>query len=107
LVNAPAPIPPGYVQRFLTPEMIERYYREEGVPALRDAREALQSAGVDFNAHVVPGHAAEEIVQVAREHQCARIVMGTRGLGAVAGLMLGSIAYQVIHLSPIPVTLVK
>jgi nucleotide-binding universal stress UspA family protein len=107
LVNAPAPIPTGYVRRFLTTEMIERYYREEGVPALRDAREALQSAGVDFNAHVVPGHAAEEIVQVAREHQCARIVMGTRGLGAAAGLMLGSIAYQVIHLSPIPVTLVK
>ena len=107
LVNAPAPIPTGYVRRFLTTEMIERYYREEGAPALRDAREALQSAGVDFNAHVVPGHAAEEIVQVAREHQCARIVMGTRGLGAVAGLMLGSIAYQVIHLSPIPVTLVK
>ena len=56
---------------------------------------------------VVAGHAAEKIVQVAREHQCTRIVMGTRGLGSIAGLMLGSVAYKVVHLSPIPVTLVK
>ena len=107
LVNAPAPVPAGYVRRFITDEMIETYYSQEGLPALRDAREALQSAGVGFNTHVVAKHAVEEIVQTAREHECTRIVMGTRGLSAVAGLMLGSVAYQVIHLSPIPVTLVK
>ncbi|MCJ9712965.1 universal stress protein, partial [Bordetella hinzii] len=41
------------------------------------------------------------------EKQCDRIVMGTRGLGAVGGLVLGSVAQKVIHLSPVPVTLVK
>ena len=107
LVNAPVPIPSGYVRRFITDDMIESYHREEGAPALRDACAALQSAAVDFNTHVVAGHAAEKIVQVAREHQCTRIVMGTRGLGSIAGLMLGSVAYKVVHLSPIPVTLVK
>jgi nucleotide-binding universal stress UspA family protein len=107
LVNVPLPIPPGYVRSFVTKEMIENYYREEGVPALCDAREALQTAAIKFKTHIVAGHAAEKIVQVAREHQCTRIAMGTRGLGAIAGLALGSVAYQVIHLSPIPVTLVK
>jgi len=77
------------------------------VPALRDSRAALDSAGVEVNAHVVAGHAAETIVRVARQQRCTRIVMGTRGLGAMAGLMLGSVAYKVIHLSLIPVTLVK
>jgi nucleotide-binding universal stress UspA family protein len=35
------------------------------------------------------------------------IVMGTRGLGAMAGLVLGSVAMKVVQLARIPVTLVK
>jgi nucleotide-binding universal stress UspA family protein len=33
--------------------------------------------------------------------------MGTRGLGALASVVVGSTALQVVHLSEIPVTLVK
>jgi len=33
--------------------------------------------------------------------------MGTRGMGAVAGLALGSVATKVLHLAVVPVTLVK
>jgi nucleotide-binding universal stress UspA family protein len=35
------------------------------------------------------------------------IVISTRGLGAVAGLVLGSVAMKVLQLAEIPVTLVK
>jgi nucleotide-binding universal stress UspA family protein len=33
--------------------------------------------------------------------------MGTRGLSALAALVLGSVAVKVVQLSPVPVTLVK
>ena len=33
--------------------------------------------------------------------------MGTRGMGTIANLALGSVATKVIHLANIPVTLVK
>ncbi len=33
--------------------------------------------------------------------------MGTRGLGRISGLMLGSVATKVIHLATVPVTLIK
>jgi nucleotide-binding universal stress UspA family protein len=33
--------------------------------------------------------------------------MGTRGFGRIGGLLLGSIATEVMHLAPMPVTLVK
>ncbi len=33
--------------------------------------------------------------------------MGTRGLGTVAGILLGSVATKVIHFADVPVTLIK
>jgi aryl-alcohol dehydrogenase-like predicted oxidoreductase len=37
--------------------------------------------------------------QVAREQGIEHIVMGTRGLGSIQGLLLGSVAIKVIHLA--------
>lgn len=53
------------------------------------------------------GPVAETIDRIARETQADQIVMGTRGLGRLRGLLLGSVATQVVHLADIPVTLVK
>jgi nucleotide-binding universal stress UspA family protein len=53
------------------------------------------------------GPIAETIARVARETRADHIVMGTRGLGRLQGLVLGSVATQVVHLADIPVTLVK
>jgi nucleotide-binding universal stress UspA family protein len=53
------------------------------------------------------GPIGETINRVARETQADQIVMGTRGLGRVRGLLLGSVAAQVVQLADIPVTLVK
>jgi nucleotide-binding universal stress UspA family protein len=52
------------------------------------------------------GDAAHEIVSTRRSIT-ARIVMGTRGLGTIATLVLGSVAHKVLHLTHVPVTLVK
>lgn len=57
--------------------------------------------------HIGVGDAADTIVKYAQEKGCSQIVMGSRGLGAVSGLILGSVATKVIHLTDIPVLLVK
>jgi nucleotide-binding universal stress UspA family protein len=44
---------------------------------------------------------------VAGEEHVAHIIMGTRGLGGVRALLLGSVATQLLHLVDMPVTLVK
>ncbi len=46
-------------------------------------------------------------MNVAERRNCTRIVMGTRGLGSIGNLVLGSVAYKVLQLAPIPVTLVR
>jgi nucleotide-binding universal stress UspA family protein len=53
------------------------------------------------------GGIAETIDRVAREEQVTHIIMGTRGLGGVRGLLLGSVTTQLLHLAEVPVTLVK
>ncbi|MFL6719096.1 MAG: universal stress protein, partial [Burkholderiaceae bacterium] len=42
-----------------------------------------------------------------REHGCDEIVIGSRGLGTIGSLLVGSVASKIIHLSEVPVVLVK
>jgi nucleotide-binding universal stress UspA family protein len=53
------------------------------------------------------GYAAREIVDDAIQHGVDVIVMGSRGRGDLAGLILGSTAHKVIHLADRPVLVVR
>ncbi|MDA8318716.1 MAG: universal stress protein [Actinomycetota bacterium] len=53
------------------------------------------------------GQAAREIVEEARRIRADVIVMGSRGRGDLAGLLLGSTAHKVIHLTDRPVLIVR
>jgi nucleotide-binding universal stress UspA family protein len=56
---------------------------------------------------MVVGMPAIEIARMAEAQGADEIVMGTRGMGGVKGLFMGSVAMKVVHLSNVPVTLVK
>jgi len=53
------------------------------------------------------GDAATCIVSFAKKIKCHEVVMGTRGMGSIKGLIMGSVANKVAHLVNVPVTLVK
>jgi nucleotide-binding universal stress UspA family protein len=72
--------------------------------------ETLAQAGVKAHGEVrntIFGYAAREIVNDAQEIGADVIVMGSRGRGDIAGLLLGSTAHKVIHLSDRPVLVVR
>jgi len=74
------------------------------------AVQKLASAGVAAHgelAHAVYGYAAREIINLASERDAGVIVMGSRGRGDLAGLLVGSTAHKVIHLSDRPVVVVR
>ena len=74
------------------------------------AVDALTKAGITTHGvvrDVVFGQAAHEIVAEAREHGADVIVMGSRGRGDLAGLLLGSTAHKVIHLADRQVMVVR
>jgi nucleotide-binding universal stress UspA family protein len=89
-------------------QAILEHLRTRGEDVIGAARKALDAAGIRNEARVeIAPDPATEIARVAGEARCDQIVMGTRGLGALAGLALGSVATKVLHLVEIPVTLVR
>ena len=107
VLNVQIPIASGNVRRFVSQETIDAYFRAQGEDATGSAKKALQAAGLAFKEDIQIGHAGELIVREASQRCCTRIVMGTCGLGALANIMVGSTALQVMHRSELPVTLVK
>lgn len=93
--------------KLVPPEMIDAELRKEGLRVLAPAESIAQAAGVEYTPHVSVGAVAQEIAAYASKHECDAIVMGTRGLGAVADLVLGSVAHKLVHLASVPVVLVK
>jgi nucleotide-binding universal stress UspA family protein len=80
---------------------------EEADTLIREAVKTFHQAGLASAAgevqHAVFGHAAEHIVNTAAERDCDLIVMGSRGLSDIAGLMLGSVTHKVLQLGHVPV----
>ena len=49
---------------------------------------------------------AHEISETARRQQADLIVVGSQGHTMISGLLLGSVAYRLLHLAPCPVLVV-
>ncbi len=70
---------------------------------------ALQDIGTipgALKTEVLEGPAAEAILKVASTRQVNLIVIGSRGLGTLSGILLGSQSLKVLHHAPCPVLVV-
>ncbi|MDH3665009.1 MAG: universal stress protein [Alphaproteobacteria bacterium] len=68
---------------------------------LRSAQERAEGKGVKRVETVFDvGDASEQILHHAKERAADLIVMGSRGLGELEGLVLGSVSHSVFHLAP-------
>jgi nucleotide-binding universal stress UspA family protein len=86
---------------------LENYHREEGMKALANSLQLFETAGLKPHSHVCVGDSGEMILTFAKRLGCEQIVMGTRGVGPVTELLLGSVARHVVGGAAVPVTLVR
>ncbi len=86
---------------------LEDEHTAAGRKIVETASAKLNEAGVSNDTHVEIGHADQAIVGFAEKYHAEMIVMGTRGMGAIRSLAVGSIANKVVHLAQVPVLLVK
>jgi nucleotide-binding universal stress UspA family protein len=69
------------------------------------AREIGEHEGLEVDGVAVHGSAAEVLVKHAEGAQL--LVVGSRGHGGFAGLLLGSVSQQCVHHAPCPVVIVR
>lgn len=106
LINVQAALPSD-IGRFIDAETLRDFHREAGMAALAAAREQLAAAGLAPELHVLVGEAAPTITAFADSHGCTQILIGTHGHSGLAGSLLGSVAMKLVHLSRVPVLLIR
>jgi nucleotide-binding universal stress UspA family protein len=81
--------------------------REEARRVAEAARAALAPRFATADVHVADGDSREVILRVAETWRADLIVLGARGLGAVAGMLLGSVSLGVARHAHCSVLVVK
>ena len=79
----------------------------EAQAILQKAVEIVGECHAEVHTELIEGDAAESIIDVARTRNSNVIVMGSRGLGRLAGLVLGSTSQKVVSHAPCPVLIVR
>jgi len=67
---------------------------------------ALSDEGLDAALTIagdLSGQPAHDIANIAREAGADLIVVGTRGLSTIGGLLLGSVTQRLLHIAPCPI----
>ena len=91
-----------------TIERFEEDQKQQQTGILAKAAAHARAQGLRLSEPVrAHGVIAHEILRVARQMQADQIAIGTRGLGTVNSLLMGSVSQRVIHESPVPVLLVR
>lgn len=90
-----------------TSQEIRHMQMEAAMRVLQPAVTLLDAENISYVTNWSSGSAADEILKLMKERHYAAIIMGTRGHGAIASAILGSVTAKVIHGATVPVTLVK
>ena len=98
---------PHRAAAFAGPDLVHQYYDDDARIVLEPVRALLKEHGIaaDF-AHKI-GHPADEIAAFAQKGGFDLLVMGSRGHGLLANLVLGSVATKVLAACTVPVLLVR
>lgn len=86
---------------------LERSIEEEGLTILDKAVEAFAGVHPPVKRLYRQGDPADEILKAAREHEADVIVMGSHGQGQMRELILGSVSERILHVSHLPVLIVR
>ena len=79
----------------------------ESQATLQEAENAVGEIPAEIHSELIEGQIADAIIDVAKTRNCDLIVMGSRGLGRLAGALLGSNSQKVLSEAPCPVLIVR
>ena len=100
----------GFIPVIPSTSAIERWekgIREEAENIVEAAKRAVEAAGLNAPYRIAWGGAPEVIEQVAEEDGVDLIAIGSRGVGQITGLFLGSVSDRALHRVKVPVLVVR
>ena len=105
--HARVPLP-----HFAYPSLVSARYHppyEEGARRILDEQVGRieQAGGTVSGAHLVEGRPADAILDLAERIGADLIVVGSRGLGSIKSLLIGSVSLGVVHHADRPVLVVR
>jgi nucleotide-binding universal stress UspA family protein len=80
---------------------------KKGEEIIETARKQLGRTSIEVNEELLEGPASEAILSVAATRNADLIVMGSRGMGSLKGMVFGSVSTKVSHYAPCPVMVVR
>jgi nucleotide-binding universal stress UspA family protein len=80
---------------------------EEAKAILENAVKTVGKIPCEIHTEFIEGSPAEAILEVATTRGSDVIIIGSRGLGTLAGLLLGSTSQKVVAHAPCPVLIVR
>jgi nucleotide-binding universal stress UspA family protein len=87
---------------------LEKSYARVGSTLLADyVWEAKTKHGMEVETALEIGSAADKILEVAKKRKVDLIVVGSRGMGKMKEMLLGSVSNAVVHNSSVPVVVSK
>ena len=98
---------PHRAAAFAGKDLAQNYYFDDAEQLLRPVREFLGKEGVEAVFDYQIGHPGECVARVAQDGGHDLVIMGSHGYGAIANLVLGSVATKVLAACKTPVLLVR
>ncbi|MDP2162866.1 MAG: universal stress protein [Hydrogenophaga sp.] len=89
------------------PSVLQAVNEGAGQDLMRPAVALLEAAGQAVEQDVATGDAAQMLVDIAERHGCDAIILSARGTGSLRAAVMGSVSHELLHSSPVPVTVVK
>jgi nucleotide-binding universal stress UspA family protein len=97
------------------PTIMGEPYRDEQISSIISESERviapflqhIKKAGIPVEERIMEEPAGAAITDIARIEHCDLIVMGSRGLTNLAGLIIGSVTNRVLHTAPCSVLVVR
>jgi nucleotide-binding universal stress UspA family protein len=96
-------VPSPYAHRFVRSEL-----RRQGQEILAEQVRKIEEAGSTVTqAHLREGRTSDEVIKLSEELGVGLLVVGSRGMGTVRRILIGSHSEEIVHHARVPVLVVR
>ncbi|UUX92512.1 universal stress protein [Methanoplanus endosymbiosus] len=81
--------------------------KEDAEEKIKDTISTLNKENIPYTLKVAIGDPADEIIRIAGNEEADLIIIGSRGLGTIKSVVLGSVSQKVTHNAKCPVMIIR